>query len=219
MYKAVLDLGGCRGERERSTGADGGAFGADTQPGDRAPAPGDLALVQAFVNSFWDLDQGQRELWPTPTVLAQWLIERGLLEPRTGLGRDDLRRTLDVREGLRALLFANNGAEVDQDAREHLNRALRGPGLFVQLSGSAPPLMRAWRRDLDGALAMIATIVAMAQLDGSWYRMKACRGERCGWTFYDHSRNQGGNWCSMSICGSRSKARAYRRRRGRAAGA
>lgn len=191
-----------------------GAPGTETQPGDRVPAPGDLALVQAFVNSFWDLHGGRPELWPTPATLRRWLTERGLLESRISLGPGDLQRALDVREGLRALLFANNGAEVDQDAVGRLNRALRGPGLFVQLSGSAPPVMCAWRRDLDGALAMIATTVASAQLDGSWRRMKACRGERCGWTFYDHSRNQGGNWCSMSICGARSKARAYRRRRG-----
>lgn len=213
---AELDLGDGLYVGSIRPGAD--APGAELQPGDRVPAPGDLALVQAFANSFWDLLAGHPELWPTPAALGQWLIERGLLEPRISLDQADLQRALDVREGLRALLFANNGADVDPDALERLNRALHGPGLFVQLSPSAPPVMRAWHRDLDGALAMIATIVARSQLDGSWRRMKACRGEQCGWTFYDHSRNQGGNWCSMSICGSRSKARAYRRRRGLTSG-
>jgi predicted RNA-binding Zn ribbon-like protein len=74
------------------------------------------------------------------------------------------------------------------------------------------------RGDLDAALAVIGAIVAVAQLDGTWGRLKACRAEQCGWAFFDHSRNQAGKWCAMSACGSRVKAREYRgrvrRRRG-----
>jgi predicted RNA-binding Zn ribbon-like protein len=47
-------------------------------------------------------------------------------------------------------------------------------------------------------------------LDGSWSRLKACR--QCGWAFYDYSRNRSGSWCSMQLCGNRTKTRAYRRR-------
>jgi predicted RNA-binding Zn ribbon-like protein len=188
---------------------------AERQPGRRMPAPGDLALVQAFVNTFWDLDRPGEDRFTTPRGLADWLAERGLIEPRARLGRADLRRALDVREGLRALLFANNGAAADHDAIERLNRAVRRPQLFVQLSESAPPDFVARRRDLDGALGLIATIAGLAQLDGRWSRLKACRGEHCGWAFYDHSRNQTGSWCAMSVCGSRAKARQYRRRKRR----
>jgi predicted RNA-binding Zn ribbon-like protein len=185
----------------------------ERQPGDRAPAPGELGLVQAFANTFWDLDRRGPERLLSPAALSEWLGERGLLEPGTRLGSTDLERALDVREGLRALLLANNGAAADRDAVDRLNRALRGPGLFVLLDPSAPPRFMATRRDFDTALAFISTIVAIAQLDGSWARLKACVGDDCGWTFYDHSRNQAGNWCAMSICGSRTKAREYRRRK------
>jgi predicted RNA-binding Zn ribbon-like protein len=183
------------------------------QPGDRAPAPGDLALVQAFVNTFWDIDRDGAERLIDGSALAAWFGGYGLLEPGTSLGEADLRRALDVRGGLRALLFANNGAAVDAAAIERLNRALRGPGVFVQLGPSAPPGFSAPRRDLDGAVASIATIVALAQIDGTWHRLKACRGDHCGWAFYDHSRNQSGTWCAMSLCGARAKARDYRRRK------
>jgi predicted RNA-binding Zn ribbon-like protein len=50
-------------------------------------------------------------------------------------------------------------------------------------------------------------------LDGTWDRLKACPGHDCGWAFYDHSRNQTGRWCSMSVCGGRAKARAHYHRR------
>ncbi|MGI8571884.1 MAG: CGNR zinc finger domain-containing protein [Solirubrobacteraceae bacterium] len=185
------------------------------QPGDREPAPTHLRLVQEFVNSFCDLDRGQQEQWATPAALERWLTERELLAPDAAVGQADLDRALDVRDGLRALLFANNGAPVDNDALDRLNHALKVPGLYVQLASSVPPDFAAQRRDLDAVLAMVATTVAVAQLNGSWDRLKACRGEHCGWTFYDYSRNQGSNWCAMSVCGSRAKARAYRRRKGR----
>jgi predicted RNA-binding Zn ribbon-like protein len=184
----------------------------ERQPGDRPPAPGELALVQALVNTFWDLDEGAEQL-TAPDALGDWLAARGLLEPGTRLDTADLERALRVREGLRAMLFANNGAAYDPAAIEALNAELRRPGLHVQLDPDAPPAFRAARRDLDAAFASLATIVAVAQIDGGWARLKACPGHDCGWAFYDHSRNQNSSWCSMSVCGSRAKAREYRKRR------
>lgn len=187
---------------------------AERQPGNRLPAPGDLRLVQSLVNSFYDLDR-RVDRFGTPEALAGWLRERDLLEPSLELDEHDLKRTIDVREGLRALMFINNGEPGDPGAIERLNRGLRAPGLFVQLDPAGRPDFEARRRDLDSALALIATIVAVAQLDGRWSRLKACPGNHCGWAFYDHSRNQASNWCSMSVCGQRAKAREYRRRRSR----
>ncbi|HEY2656472.1 MAG TPA: CGNR zinc finger domain-containing protein [Solirubrobacteraceae bacterium] len=187
----------------------------ELQPGDRPPAPGALALVQAFVNTSWDLEHGNVEIFTSPPALARWLSDHGLLERGIRLGPNDLDRALDVRAGLRSMLFFNNGDQEDRDAVKQLNRALGGRGLYIELDASGRPEFKAARRDLDAALATIATIVALAQLDGRWSHLKACRGEECGWTFYDHSRNQAGSWCAMSICGSRAKARDYRHRQKR----
>jgi predicted RNA-binding Zn ribbon-like protein len=41
--------------------------------------------------------------------------------------------------------------------------------------------------------------------------MKACR--QCEYAFYDRSKNRSATWCAMSICGNRTKNRAYYRRR------
>jgi predicted RNA-binding Zn ribbon-like protein len=111
------------------------------------------------------------------------------------------------------MLFVNNGALEDPDVLARLNRALRAPRIYIQFGVGDSPRFKRQPRDLDGALALIATIVALSQLDGSWSRMKACRGRDCGWAFYDHSRNQASSWCAMSVCGSRAKVRAYRKRR------
>jgi predicted RNA-binding Zn ribbon-like protein len=185
---------------------------AERQPGGRPPAPGALQLVQAFVNTYWDLDNRGREQLDSPSRLTDWLVDRDLLESGTVLEESDLQRALDAREGLRALLFANNGATPDTHAVERLNRALASGRLSVQLDTTNSPDLTAQRSDLNAALAVIGAIAAVAQLDGTWGRLKACRAEQCGWAFFDHSRNQAGKWCAMSACGSRAKAREYRGR-------
>jgi predicted RNA-binding Zn ribbon-like protein len=63
---------------------------------------------------------------------------------------------------------------------------------------------------VDGALGRILAIVHEAMSAGTWHRLKACR--QCAWAYYDYSKNQSATWCSMAICGNRTKTRAYRRR-------
>lgn len=189
---------------------------AELQPGDRAPAPGELELVQAFANTFWDLERGRPEQLRSPSALTAWLRRRGLLAAGVRLDEADLRRTMEVREGIRTLLFANSGADPDRDAITRLNAGLEGACVVTRLDATARPQFVAPNERLEGALALIASSVAVAQLEGRFGRLKACPGPDCGWAFYDHSRNLAGTWCSMSICGARVKARHYRQRRRRA---
>ena len=67
------------------------------------------------------------------------------------------------------------------------------------------------------ARALALGVVLEARRDGSWDRMKACPGPHCGWAFHDHSRNRSGQWCSMQICGNRTKGETFRKRRRAAA--
>ena len=66
---------------------------------------------------------------------------------------------------------------------------------------------------VDRALATLAAIAVASAQAGTWSRFKACRKDSCGWIFYDRSRNRSSNWCSMTICGNRSKTAGYRRRK------
>ncbi|MGE5262854.1 MAG: CGNR zinc finger domain-containing protein [Acidobacteriota bacterium] len=40
-------------------------------------------------------------------------------------------------------------------------------------------------------------------------RVRQCRGDSCDWLFLDTSRNHMRRWCSMSVCGNRSKVRRF----------
>lgn len=188
-------------------------YDAGPQPGGRAPAPGELALVQAFLNSHWDLERDfGADLFATPASLRRWLLERKLIRPSAKVGSREHAAALAVRDGLRALLVANNGGALDRRAVAELDRIAGASPLGVTL-GNAEPQFVPLPGMLDGALALIISIVARSMLDGTWSRFKACRDDHCRWAFYDHSRNAAGSWCSMSVCGGRAKQRAYYARR------
>jgi predicted RNA-binding Zn ribbon-like protein len=191
------------------------------QPGGRPPAPGDLALVQAFINSHFDLERDHgADLFTTSEGLQRWLSGKGLLPSRMAVSADDLRRVRAVREGLRAVARVNGEHDRAPAAAvlRHLDEALAGAVLQVRFPAAEPRLIAGAPPGLDRALGMITAIAVRAMLDGTWAKLKVCPGEHCGWVFYDHSRNQSGRWCSMAICGGRAKARAhYRRRRGQEA--
>jgi predicted RNA-binding Zn ribbon-like protein len=183
-------------------------------PGESPPektAPEPLRLVQRFVNSL-DLEDDEDEL-DSPQALRAWLAERELIETRASVGPADLRRALDVREGLRALLLRNNGLEFDPDKVERLDRAAARAGVRVSFSAAAEPTLAPAGDGVDGALAELLAIVGTAVADGTWERLKACPREDCEWAFYDRTKNRSGRWCRMDQCGNLAKARAFRERR------
>jgi predicted RNA-binding Zn ribbon-like protein len=186
-------------------------YDAGPQSGGRPPAPGRLAFVQAFVNSFVDLeDQSRRDLLATPAGLQRWLEQRGLAAGK--VGRADLVRVLVIREGLRAELATHNGASPDPAVRAALGEATQGLSAAFTLDDDGHIAPAPAAAGVAGALGLVLAISHESQTAGSWTRLKACPGHDCGWVFFDHSRNGGSMWCSMQVCGNREKARAYRRR-------
>jgi len=179
------------------------------QPGGRASAPGELGLLQSFLNTYYDIEaEHGGDVLATPAALGAWLSRRGLLD-RARPDAGDLRRAVAIRESLRELLQGNG-----EDALDRLNGAADDATVEIRFGPSGPRFVPT--QGVGGALGALLAIAARAIIDGSWARLKICPGEDCGWTFYDGSRNQSGRWCSMSVCGGRAKARAhYRRQRGR----
>lgn len=172
-------------------------------------APGDLSVVQAFINSA-DLEQHTDEL-ASPEQLARWLRERSLLARDDGVDEADVTRALTIREGLRALAVANAGEELDERAVDDLNRVAATIPIHIGLGVDAVSL----HAECDGALGALGWIIATvyeAKVEGTWGRFKACRKDSCRWAFYDHSKNRSRTWCSMAVCGNRIKAQTYRER-------
>jgi predicted RNA-binding Zn ribbon-like protein len=180
------------------------------QPGGRAPAPGELAFVQAFINTHYDLEVSHgAEVLATPEALRRWLIDRGLLDGAASVNRRDLAWAIELREALRDL------ARGDADAPAALDDLAAGAPVELRFA-AGPGFAPAKSGGVGAAFGMLLAITARAMLDGTWRRLKICPGHDCDWAFYDHSRNMTGRWCSMSVCGGRAKARShYLRQRAR----
>ncbi len=181
----------------------------------KRPAPGALALVQAFVNTR-DIEGHTDEL-RRPEDLRAWLSAHALPGGDESLDEADLNRALQAREALRALLEANNSARPDAAATATLNRIAGDACLQVQFDQYGHAQLVSVPTGVDGALGRLLAIAYTAMTDGTWVRLKACRNESCRWAFYDHSKNRSAAWCDMAVCGCRVKARTYRRRHRRAA--
>lgn len=176
------------------------------------PAPGSLALVQGFVNTR-NIMHGY-DLLESVGGARAWLVEHGLLDggvELTGEARDHL---VEFREGLRGLLLSHGGGRAQGDA-EALNEMAEDALLRVRFDGDgAPGLLSAGSGEAVGGVTARLLVAAVgAASEGTWRRLKACRNEGCLWVFYDGSKNRSGSWCTMDVCGSRAKMRAYRRRK------
>ena len=178
-------------------------------PGNRAPAPEPLRLVQAFVNTR-DIENDVDEL-TSPAALGRALAEIGV--PVDG----------DADDG-----GARDGARRPRGAARPHARQQRDPGRRRAGSrrSTAPPRppatpLGSWNGDarlvprapgVDGALGEILAVVHRSMADGTWSRLKGCPRDVCHWAFYDRSRNGSGKWCAMSVCGNRTNTKTYRRR-------
>jgi predicted RNA-binding Zn ribbon-like protein len=180
-------------------------------PGNREPAPEPLRLVQAFVNTV-DIENSIEEL-ADPAALREVLIRIGLLSRAASpLSERDLEQALEVREALRRLLLVNAGGHVDSEALAVLEHASGAARLSIRFERDVRPTLLPGVGGLDGAIGRILAVVYTSMADGTWGRLKACPRDVCGWVFYDRSRNSSSRWCSMSVCGNRTKIRRYRRK-------
>ena len=152
-------------------------------------APEPLREVQLLINS---IDLHAETDW-----IGDWLAERDLA------GEEERARRL--RESLRALVLAKNGAPIDAAALAEVSAAAARTALRVEPDASLSV------ESSGDALDRVVAIALGAMLDGTWARLKACR--NCCWAFYDYSPNRSATWCSMQLCGNRKKTREYRRRR------
>ncbi|MGP3910444.1 CGNR zinc finger domain-containing protein [Nonomuraea sp. 10N515B] len=151
-------------------------------------------LIRDFVNTY-DVESDADD-FSSPADLALWLRERDLITPRDRATDDDLHTAHTLREALRAAL-----------RRERADF----PALPLQVNAQAngaPELVPA-RSGVPGGLARIAA----ATVGAGWDRLKVCAEGTCQWAFIDSSKNRSRSWCSMRVCGNRTKTRAYRARK------
>jgi len=191
------------------------------RPSGKFPVPREIALLYDFVNSL-DLRRYVERGVPhsvhdelaTKAQLKAWLRARGLLDKGVELDAEDHRRTLELRETLRAYLRqtpADRATDAVTAAR--LDAAAANFPLIVKVSQAGGTALAPAHASRSGCLAYVLAELQRLSETARLDRLKLCDSDECGWMFYDRSKPGNRRWCSSARCGNRQKTRAYRRRR------
>jgi predicted RNA-binding Zn ribbon-like protein len=184
---------------------------AGRDPGDRTPAPGSLRLIQALVNTL--NAEAALDLLATRAEAAEWLVAAGLLPTGSGLTGAEHQAFVELREAIRGVLAAHTDRLESPAAASRLTVALASCRLDLAIDPAGDArLVSADHDPFRRVIGAVAIALAEAAVGGTWARLKSCPGHLCGWAFYDRSASGQSRWCSMQLCGSRSKMRAYRGR-------
>jgi predicted RNA-binding Zn ribbon-like protein len=186
-------------------------IGEQVEPGGRPKAPGRLELLQRFINSHNHDFPREWDRIGTAEKAQAWLRQKRLVAPGDRITGADAARLRELREALRALAVANQSGQPERAATDVVRIAAHEAQLSVAIDGTGRTALEPTRRGVDGAVATLLGILHEAQLTGDWSRLKGCR--KCEYAFFDRSKNRSSAWCAMSICGNRTKNRAYYRRR------
>jgi predicted RNA-binding Zn ribbon-like protein len=138
------------------------------------------------------------------------------------------RVAIRLRDAMRQILEARiAGAPLDADWITPINEVLACTEGYDRLEPvhDASRENPEWRitlaarsQGLEWLLAAIARSAAEIVAEGLDAPIRRCANPKCGLFFYDASRTGQRRWCSMSVCGNRSKVAAhFKRKRSRAA--
>ena len=174
-------------------------------------APEPLLAVQALANTA--PGETDEELLSDPAHARQWLLDSGLITKAADVDAAELAELVEFRTVIRSLLEANLTGERDRKGNEQFGRLAAAHPVPMSVSADGRVSL-----DIEPAgsvgdvIAQMVGIVFQAQVDSTWPRLKVCAAHDCRWAFYDASRNRGGTWCQMEVCGNRVKNRTYRSR-------
>jgi predicted RNA-binding Zn ribbon-like protein len=177
---------------------------------DTEPAPGDLEVLQRFLNLHEHLPDDS-SVPPSAEMLRTFLVQRDLLGEEQRFTERDRETGLELRDALRALILANAGEAVADKHIKTLERVAEDAELHPHFRYGDPMLVPS-DEGVAGAFGQIVAIAFLARFEHTWEHLKLCADEDCRAVFYDRSKNHSGRWCSMADCGNRAKVRAFRER-------
>jgi predicted RNA-binding Zn ribbon-like protein len=124
----------------------------------------------------------------------------------------------------------DQAAAACRDLREWLRTTLAHGDAFTPLQDQGPlaaVMAEDWSRPMLGAdgwtrwrefrsplsiLGPVAEMVEDLLINADRARVRQCEGENCSLWFLDVSKSNRRRWCSMEVCGNRSKVAAHRAR-------
>jgi predicted RNA-binding Zn ribbon-like protein len=181
-----------------------------------------------FVNTDLVLNGQPTDLLPSFEALISWLIQAGLMtqeeakriEQEGGRHRETLTQAKVFRTTVREIAERLAAAKpVLQAAIDAVNEALRHRRGYPQVGrrhGAFERKYQAESKTSNQVLGLLAEAASDLLITCDPSLVKKCQNPACMLFFYDTTKNHTRHWCSMSLCGNRSKVAAhYHRHRNR----
>jgi predicted RNA-binding Zn ribbon-like protein len=183
-------------------------------------------LALDFVNTLIADENGNPlELIATPNELLDWAVAAAILKrdqilkiqkrPGRELNRD-LDRALSFRRVLKNMASAlAGGKRVPSSAVNAINEVLSQSKGHFELSATPSGYavdFQIEEQEFPDILMPIAESAAKLLSRGDLNLVRKCQRSACVLYFYDTSKRHGRRWCTMTVCGNRSKAAAFYRR-------
>lgn len=155
-----------------------------------------------------------REMFASPREVGAWFVEAGMIDDAPPVDDTALKRAVEVRERIYALLDASlHSRPLPADDVAFVNEVAAGSPVRLELADGAVRRTGTVEDGL-GSLAR-ETIAILGGPDAALLR--ECARPECTQVYLDRSRGHRREWCSMKTCGNRMKATAFRERRREAA--
>jgi len=140
--------------------------------------------------------------------------KRKLLRDTTGsTAARRLKQVVEIREALYRIFVAGvNGKPPNPSSLRTYNRYLRNLHVAKEIVWRKSGFIRTSADLTTTSLGPICPILEAAGTlltSPERVHIQECGDKSCRWLFLDTSKNHSRRWCSMDICGSRSKARRY----------
>ncbi len=184
-------------------------------------------LCLDFINTRLVLNGQQVDLLATFSDLATWLVQVRLLtgdeakkiERQWGdhaKGAQTLEQARAFRAALREMVERiAAGRAVPEAAIKAINEMLRHRIGYPQLTRRSGKFERGYQaesQDANQLLGLLAEAATNLLCRCDLSLIKKCQNPACVLFFYDTTKNHARHWCSMTICGNRSKVAAHYRR-------
>lgn len=178
-----------------------------------------------FINTDLVMNGQPTDLLSSFQDLVGWLVQAGLLTEKDaarieGGGDHHAMETLKQAKAFRSTM--RNMAErlaarkpVPQGALALINQLLRhriGYAQVTRRNGMFERRYEAGFEDANHVLGLLAEAASDLLCTCNLSLVKQCQNPTCVLFFYDTTKNHARHWCSMDLCGNRSKVAAHYRR-------
>lgn len=177
--------------------------------------------VTDFVNTHYMPSGVEAEKLESYNDAKSWFIQKELISKDFNVSKTDEKVFLQELKNYRSLLKTSfkslNTPEEDLGSLlKETNKILSENRTTLQLSSQGESIVLDFTpKGKKGNLLLCLIAIETAKLLSSKVlkQVKKCHNDACSLYFVDSSKNHSRRWCSMEVCGNRSKVKAFDKRK------